>query len=395
MGTPEHVTRQRAVVIDDIPEMAQFLSDLCQASGLEPRRFTDPCQLDQEVLRSANVIFLDLTMPGLDGVELMRTFGGQQLRTPIVLVSSHDPCILEAAAAAGREDGLRIHGVLRKPFSIPQFETLVKSLDTVSTVRSGDDMIDPEAIREALETNAIEPYFQPKIRLDRLEIVGFEALARLRLPTGEIILPGHFIDTAAECGLLDQLTDRMLVLSLDAWRDWSQKGFDWKVSVNVPASRLQDVRFPDQLDELYDLWGIDRRGLILEITETELLDHYGNAMDTLARLAMKRVALSIDDFGTGFSSLAQLKRLPCVEMKIDQSFVRDIETNEHSEVIVRKSIELGRELGLTVCAEGIENQRQADLLRMMGCDLGQGFFISRPEPRSRINASYFEGFTAA
>jgi EAL domain-containing protein (putative c-di-GMP-specific phosphodiesterase class I) len=82
-------------------------------------------------------------------------------------------------------------------------------------------------------------------------------------------------------------------------------------------------------------------------------------------------------------------------MKIDQSFVRDIETNEHSEVIVRKSIELGRELGLSVCAEGIENQRQADLLRMMGCELGQGFFISRPEPRSRINASYFEGFIAA
>ena len=394
MGTSEFDASQRAVVIDDSPEMAQFICDLCQGAGLEARRFTDSCQLDPEVLRNSGVIFLDLTMPGLDGVELMRTLGGQQLRTPIVLVSGHDSRTLEAAAAAGREDGLRVHGVLRKPFSIPQFETLLKSLATVADNLPGDDMLDPEEIREALANNAIEPYFQSKICLDRLEIVGFEALARLRLPSGQIIPPSRFIDAAAEAGLLDQLTDRMLMLSLDAWRGWLQKGFDWKLSVNIPASRLQDVRFPDQLEELYNLWGIDRRGLILEITETELLDHYHNAMDTLARLAMKRVALSIDDFGTGFSSLAQLKRLPCVELKIDKSFVHDMETDAHSEVIVRKSIELGRELGLMVCAEGIENQRQAELLQIMGCDLGQGFLISRPEPRSRIRTSYLDRSTA-
>jgi EAL domain-containing protein (putative c-di-GMP-specific phosphodiesterase class I) len=383
MGIAEIVRGQRAIIIDDIPEMAQFMCDLCRASGLEAQRFGDAQSIDPIALRAANIIFLDLNLPGIDGVELMRELGGQQLKTPIILVSSHENCTLQAAAAAGRECGLRIHGVLHKPFSIPQFEQLVKSLEHGKPATREVEVVAPEVVIEALETNAIEPYFQPKIRLDRLG-----------LPDGQIILPAQFIDTASEAGLLGKLTDRMLVLALDAWRDWSQKGFQWSVSVNVPASRLQDVRFPDQLEELYGLWGIERDGLILEITETELLDHYGNAMDTLARLAMKRVALSIDDFGTGFSSLSQLKRLPCVEMKIDRSFVSDIETNEHSEVIARKSIELGRELGLTVVAEGIENQRQADLLRMMGCDLGQGYFISRPEPRSRINATYIEGFAA-
>lgn len=394
MGIAEIVRGQAAIVIDDMPEMAQFICDLCRASGLEAQRFPDARSVDPLSLRSANLIFLDLNLPGMDGVELMRSFGDQRLRTPIILVSSHENCTLEAAAAAGRECGLRIHGVLHKPFSIPQFEALVRSVDHGRPDRPEARPVDPEAVLRALETNAIEPFFQPKISLDRLEIVGFEALARLRLPSGEILLPNQFLDTASEAGLMRQLTDRMLVLALDAWRDWAQKGFQWSVSVNIPASRLQDVRFPDQLEELYQLWGIARDGLILEITETELLDHYGNAMDTLARLAMKRVALSIDDFGTGFSSLAQLKRLPCMEMKIDRSFVCDIETNEHSEVIARKSIELGRELGLTVTAEGIETQRQADLLRLMGCDLGQGFFISRPEPRARINATYIEGFAA-
>ena len=394
MGAHERPASPTAIVIDDMPEMAQFLCDLCRACGLDSRRFADSREVDPARLRDAAVVFLDLTLPGLDGVELMRVLGGQRLKTPIVLVSGHDHCTLEAAAAAGRGCGQRIHGVLHKPFSIPQFERIVNSLDGEDALAKGAEMVDPEAVRLALETNAIEPYFQPKIHLDRLEVVGFEALARLRLPSGEILLPNQFIDTAAESDLLNRLTDRMLVLALDAWRDWSQKGMDWTVSVNIPASRLADVRFPDQLEELYELWSIDRSQLILEITETELLDHYGHAMDTLARLAMKRVALSIDDFGTGFSSLSQLKRLPCVEMKIDKSFVEDIDHNEHWEVIVRKSIELGRELGLTVTAEGIETQRHADLLRLMGCDYGQGYFISRPEPRARINSTYVDGFAA-
>lgn len=394
MTEQDIVPRRRVVVVDDMPVMAQFLCDLCRASGLEAEHFGDGRELDPRTLRDAHLIFLDLNLPGLDGVELMRALGGQQIRTPIVLVSGHDTCTLEAAAAAGRECGLRIHGVLHKPFSIPQFEDVLGSVGCAGDETASPEMVDPSIITHALETNGIEPFFQPKIRLDRLEVVGFEALARLRLPDGAMLMPDQFIDVAQEAGLLDRLTDRMLVLALDAWRDWNQKGFDWSVAVNIPASRLQDVRFPDQLEELYGLWNIDRTKLILEITETELLDHFGNAMDTLARLSMKRVALSIDDFGTGFSSLAQLKRLPCVEMKIDRSFISDIETNEHSEIIARKSIELGRELGLTVTAEGIETQTQADLLNLMGCDLGQGYFISRPEPRARINSSYIEGFAA-
>ena len=394
MGGAPNTDARRAVVVDDMPEIANFLCDLCRSVGFEAERIADARSVDPEDLEHASVVFLDLSMPGLDGVEFMRVLGGARLRTPIVLVSGHDQCTLQAAAEAGRECGLDIHGLLRKPFSIAQFEQLATSLGTRSAAAEPPAPVDPEVITTALETNGIEPYFQPKIHLDRLEVVGFEALARLRLPDGVLLPPGRFIDVAAEAGLLGRLTDRMLILALDAWRDWSEKGMDWTVAVNIPASRLQDVRFPDQLEELYGLWGIDRSRLILEITETELLDHYGRAMDALARLAMKQVALSIDDFGTGFSSLAQLKRLPCVEMKIDRSFVADIETSEHSEVIVRKSIELGRELGLTVTAEGIENQRQIDLLRLMGCDHGQGFFISRPEPRGRINSTYVDGFAA-
>ena len=161
MGAHERPASPTAIVIDDMPEMAQFLCDLCRACGLDSRRFADSREVDPARLRDAAVVFLDLTLPGLDGVELMRVLGGQRLKTPIVLVSGHDHCTLEAAAAAGRECGLRIHGVLHKPFSIPQFERIVNSLDGEDALAKGAEMVDPEAVKLALETNAIEPYFQP------------------------------------------------------------------------------------------------------------------------------------------------------------------------------------------------------------------------------------------
>ncbi|MCC5885686.1 MAG: EAL domain-containing protein [Gammaproteobacteria bacterium] len=384
---------KKAVIIDDFVEMAEFLRDLCAASGYVAKLYERTADVDPAVFLNADVLFLDLSLPETDGVQFMRQLGGLRCQTPIILISGHASCILSAAVSAGRESGLNVIGGLRKPFSIADYDALMTTLESAAD-QAASPLVTPEMMQEALDNNRIEPYFQPKIDLRRLEVCGFEALARLRLPDGRIVLPDQFIPTASECGLGNALTDRMLILSLDAWRDWAARGSDWSLAVNIPISRLADVQFPDRLEELADLWGIDRRQLILEITETELLDHHPTAMDTLARLGMKRFSLAVDDFGTGFSSLMQLKRLPCVELKIDRSFVSDMHRDRHSEVIVRKSIEIGHELGLIVTAEGIESQDDVDALRAMGCDQGQGYFISRPESRQQIATSYIDGFAA-
>lgn len=392
LGLPPQ--NRRAVIIDDYVEMAAFLRDLCAASGYQARVFERAGDLDPQTFMDADVLFLDLSLPDTDGVQFMRRLGGLHCQTPIILISGHASCILSAAASAGREAGLKVIGSLRKPFSIADYDSLMQRLEVEAEQAAVHGLLTADAMQEALEHNRIEPYFQPKIDLRKLEVCGFEALARLRLEDGRILLPDQFIPTASECGLGNALTDRMLILSLDAWRDWAARGADWSLAVNIPVSRLADVQFPDRLEELTELWGIDRRKLILEITETELLDHHANAMDTLARLGMKRFCLAVDDFGTGFSSLMQLKRLPCVELKIDRSFVSDMHRDRHSEVIVRKSIEIGQELGLTVTAEGIESQEDVDALRAMNCDQGQGYFISRPESRQQIATSYIDGFAA-
>lgn len=385
---------KQAVIIDDFVEMAEFLRDLCAASSYGATLHERASDLDPRTLMEADVIFLDLSLPDIDGVQFMRQLGGLRCRTPIILISGHSNCILSAALSAGREAGLNLIGALQKPFSIAEFDALIDLLEGHAENSLLTPLLSPEALQEALDNNRIEPFFQPKIDLERLEVCGFEALARIRMDDGRIILPSQFIPTANECGLGDALADRMLILSLDAWRDWGARGADWSLSVNISVSRLADVQFPDRLEELADLWGIDRRQLILEITESELLDHHPTAMDTLARLGMKRFSLSVDDFGTGFSSLMQLKRLPCVELKIDRSFVSEMHQDRHCEVIVRKSIEIGHELGLIVTAEGIETQQDVDVLRAMGCDQGQGYFISRPESRQQIAMSYIEGFAA-
>ncbi len=385
---------KHAVIIDDFVEMAHFLRDLCAASGFESTLYERATDLDAETFTIADVLFLDLSLPDMDGVQFMRRLGSLRCRTPIILISGHADSILSAAASAGREAGLEILGTLHKPFSIDDFDRLISTVQERPVATEMGPLMSAAAFEAALEQNRIEPYFQAKIDLRRSEVCGFEALARLRLDDGSILLPEQFIPAAVEYGLGDALTDRMLILSLDAWRDWAARGADWTLSVNIPVSCLADVQFPDRLEELTTLWSIDRRKLILEITETELLDHHPTAMDTLARLGMKRFSLAVDDFGTGFSSLMQLKRLPCVELKIDRSFVKDMHRDRHCEVIVRKSIEIGHDLGLIVTAEGIERQEDVDLLREMGCDQGQGYFISRPESRRQVSLAYIEGFAA-
>lgn len=384
---------KKAVIIDDFIEIAEFLRDLCATSGYVATLYERTSDLAPRAFMDADILFLDLSLPDTDGVQFMRQLGGLHCPTPIILISGHASCILSAAVSAGRESGLNVIGALRKPFSIADYDALMATLES-SIGNPALPLLTEDELQEALENNRIEPFFQPKIDLRQLEVCGFEALARIRLDDGRIILPDQFIPTASECGLGNALTDRMLILSLDAWRDWGARGNDWSLAVNIPVSRLADVQFPDRLEELADLWGIDRRKLILEITESELLDHHPTAMDTLARLGMKRFSLAVDDFGTGFSSLMQLKRLPCVELKIDRSFVSDMHRDRHSEVIVRKSIEIGHELGLIVTAEGIESQEDVDTLRSMGCDQGQGYFISRPESRQQIANSYIDGFAA-
>jgi diguanylate cyclase (GGDEF)-like protein len=233
-------------------------------------------------------------------------------------------------------------------------------------------------LREVLDRGGLDVHFQPKIDLNSSTVVGAEALARWQHPTRGWVSPEEFVRVAEETGLIRRLTDHVLTLSMRAARGWLDDGFDLTVCVNLSTLDLLDDGLPGRIERRLEEHGLAPARLTLEITESSLMADTPRTMATVTRLHDLGVSLSLDDFGTGYSSLSYLRRLPVTELKIDRSFVANVVLDAHDEVIVRSTIELGHNLGLRVVAEGVENDPVLEHLRGLGCDLGQGYGISRP-----------------
>jgi diguanylate cyclase (GGDEF)-like protein len=241
-------------------------------------------------------------------------------------------------------------------------------------------------LRKALETGGIEVHYQPKIDLATNTVTAVEALARWNHPTRGWIAPDEFIPVAEESGLIKQLTDQIVTTSIAACLEWRNAGLDIRIAVNLSTLDLLDELLAQRITHRLEQHGLQPDHLTLEITESSLMVDTPRTMATIARLHELGVVLSLDDFGTGYSSLSYLRRLPVAELKIDRSFVANILIEPQDEVIVRSTIDLGHNLGLIVVAEGIENSAVLDRLSILGCDVGQGYGISRPLPIDRLNA---------
>jgi diguanylate cyclase (GGDEF)-like protein len=235
-------------------------------------------------------------------------------------------------------------------------------------------------LRRALENSEFVPYFQPKVDLRTGVVVGAEALLRWRHPTEKNISPDVFIPLAEQTGLIVPVTLQVISAAVRECALWRARGRDISVAVNLSARVLVDPTLPDHVEELCRCWDLPTRALVLEVTESMIVDDPARALPVVQRLAALGVRLSIDDFGTGYSSLEYLKVLPVAEMKIDRSFVAGMADDVRDAAIVRHSIELGRSLGLRVVAEGVESCEAHERLAAMGCDHGQGFLYSRAVP---------------
>jgi diguanylate cyclase (GGDEF)-like protein len=250
-----------------------------------------------------------------------------------------------------------------------------------------DEMIDthkPEMVRlvsqvrQAIDDGEFRMYLQPKIRLADGRVAGAEALIRWHHPTLGRLAPADFIPMVEKTVLLQPLTHWALNDVLRTWRHWSDDGIRIPVAVNVSPRTLLDQDLPEVVAHLLERWGVPPRFLRLELTENFLVADSGRSDAVLNSLSRVGVGLSIDDFGTGFSSLSYLKRLPIEEIKIDRSFVSHMLERVEDFTIVRATVELGRNLGLRVVAEGVQDRDTFDRLGDFGCDEAQGFYISRP-----------------
>jgi EAL domain-containing protein (putative c-di-GMP-specific phosphodiesterase class I)/CheY-like chemotaxis protein len=332
---------------------------------------------------SIDIIISDLDMPGMDGLEFMRHVGEAHIPVAIILASALESVLLDSVETMTRAYGVKILGVIQKPITPEKLAALIK-LYLPAQVNPNLTQTDAlsftiEEIVQGIRNDEFEPFFQPKVELTTGRIKGAEALARWRHSQKGIVAPYAFVGPLEDHNQIDKLTWLILSKSVDFCREWrTSSGLDVSVSVNVSAKSLADVNFADRVIELVKCRNLDCRNIILEVTESAATTDIGHSLENLSRLRMKGFGLSIDDYGTGYSSLQQLARIAFTEIKLDQSFIRSAATQQAARIILESSIDMAKKLGIVTVAEGIETEQDWDLLRELGCDLAQGYLIAKP-----------------
>lgn len=276
-------------------------------------------------------------------------------------------------------------GSLTKPFRIIELHELLVSLagkraleETIATPAQKKPEFTREDIEKALLEGQFKAYYQPQLALRDQALVGVEVLCRWQHPELGIIPPSEFIHIAERYDLIDTLTWGILTQAVTQAREWQNLGLDIQLSINISASMFNHLDLPEKILQLTQQHQLQPQKLVIEVTESVVMDQQVKALDSLTRLRLKGFQVSIDDFGTGYSSMLQLHRIPFSEIKVDQSFVLKMQTDPEAQAIAETVIMLGHKLGLTVVAEGIEDAATLAQLKLLNCQVGQGFLFAKP-----------------
>jgi EAL domain-containing protein (putative c-di-GMP-specific phosphodiesterase class I) len=243
-----------------------------------------------------------------------------------------------------------------------------------------------DELRSAIDGDQLVLHYQPKADLRTGRVVSVEALVRWQHPYRGLVMPDEFIPEAERAGFMRLLTSRVLGLAADQAAAWAADGAPLPIAVNISASNLLDVQLPGQVIDLLASRGLPPSALVLEITESTLMLDRTRSLVVLHALRAHGVKISVDDYGTGYSSLAYLRDLPVDELKLDRAFTMDLDTDERAAAIVESTVRLAHSLGLPLVAEGIEDAATWDRLASFGCDFGQGYYLSRPVTAGEVAA---------
>ncbi len=373
------MTGNRLLIVDDEPEIGAFIGRVAANIGFEILAVSTADKFLEHVRNwRPTHIMMDLQMPVVDGLSLLSNLAAEKCAASIILISGVDRTVVEAARRIAIDRGLDVTSALTKPIRVTDLT------GALNAARRDEPWLTVAGLSSALERGEFHLVYQPKVTLETGDITGVEALIRWQHAERGMIPPLDFIPFAESSAFIDQLTHWVNSTACEQMRVWDAGGTTLGMAINVSARNLHEPRLVELLDGQCRNAGIAPARVTLELTETAAMQDAVQAMDVLTRLRLKGFKLAIDDFGTGYSSLVQLHRLPFSEIKIDRTFVADCTTSAESRSIVRLVIDLAHALGMKAVAEGVESADALDLLRELGCDQAQGYFISRPIAASDV-----------
>lgn len=371
------------LVLDDDSVVAGIVALLAEASGFETRIATNRADFLEHFARwQPTHVSLDLMLPDGDGIEIIRALPESAQSTLFIIVSSISSKVLGSARLVAQERGFRVAGSFSKPLDFAAFSELLRQ-----DVEGRSNLIgacagavsapmSEEVLAAAVSNGQIVMHYQPKVELQTGAVIGVEALVRWQHPQLGLLYPDFLIPQFERNNAIHALTPLIIGKALD-WLSTSPWGRKLTVAINLSGRDLEVEALADHIGEACARRAISPKRVILELTETSATSDSRLALETLTRLRIKGFGLALDDFGTGYSSIVQLARLPFSALKVDRSFVQNLEHSPESRKIVKSIIGLGHSLGLDVVAEGAETLAAARWLRHFKADSAQGYLMAK------------------
>lgn len=380
------ISELSVLVTDDSLTQRQYAKELCMDLGVrdlhDAANGADALQVLEA--RGVDVVLIDLEMPIMDGVELIRSMAQKKFVSSVIILSAKDPILIASVGTMAEADGLHVLGTFQKPLLPDTLECSLLRFIQDAKNQAAEPKVAPEndvtavELGQAFANNELTLAFQPKLTVNGLILKGVEALARWHHPQKGMISPGIFIPLAERHGMIDTLTRHLLQVAFEHKKNWQNFGLRFNLAFNLSPLSLADSDMVDWLCKLTEDYGIAPNEVTFEVTENALLGELASAIRTLARLRLKGFHIAIDDYGTGFANAQQLSRVPATELKIDRSLTHRSAARPQQRTILASTVDLAKNLNLTTVAEGVETEEDFRIIQELGVDLVQGYYFSKP-----------------
>jgi EAL domain-containing protein (putative c-di-GMP-specific phosphodiesterase class I) len=369
-----------AFVIDDEDGVCKVIVMTLESMGVTSEKFSSAREVAAALERTLpSVVFLDVALQGSDAIDVIRRLAEHDFRGMVQLMSGSNIELLDDVRRVGARHGLNMRPPLSKPFRPQSIRHVVEEAGLTRKSTAPVSSLD-----EARKNGWLELWYQPKVDLRKNMLAGAEGLVRCRHPVHGVLAPGSFLPGASESSH-SALTEFVITTALRDWNEIAESRVPLHIAVNTSIGALANLQLPALIREnrpKSDDWP----GLILEVTESDVVKEASLIHEIATQLRIYRITLAIDDFGEGFSSFGRLRDIPFVELKLDRGFVMNSGTDPRNANICQAIINLAHSFGAVAVAEGIENATDLRAVHRMGCDVGQGFFLAHPMPKADLIA---------